>query len=180
MSSTNQQKQNSATNLEIINKPVTSTPLENNHQTTHPMQIILNQVNFESCERTENVYFLDRPSFTCPYCAISNLNVVSLSEHLSFYHTGDRHSSLDSISSNNGSSQTNISNKKVPCPICIAISANDDKNSNFFIQNLLQHINEVHFCDRSVNNNQSLNISTTTTKKSKCFHAWVNNLKLLQ
>ena len=132
------------------------------------MQIILNQVNFESCQRTENVYFLDRPSFTCPCCAISNLNVVSLSEHLSFYHSGDRRASLDSISSNNSSSsQNNMSNKKVSCPICVAISASDDKNSNYFIENLLQHINEVHLCDRSVNNNQSLNISTTTTKNSK-------------
>ena len=129
------------------------------------MQIILNQVNFESCQRTENIYFLDRPSFTCPYCAISNLNVVSLSEHLSFYHSGDRRSSLDSISSNNSSSsQRNMSNQKVSCPICIAISASDDKNST---QNLLQHINEVHLGDRSVNNNQSLSISTTTTKNSK-------------
>ena len=169
INTTNNAKENSLTDLNsrFNNEPFTSTPSnENSHQKTHPMQIVLTELYFESCRQTENVYFMDRPSFTCPYCAKTNFNILSLCDHLTSNHSDDARSSLDSIPSTNMFSQ-NAYCQLVTCPICVAISASGSRNSNQLIKNLLKHVKEIHLGDRSENNNQSLNISTTTFLKGR-------------
>ncbi len=172
----------------------------NNHSHTHPMQITLTHLDFESFHSNYDVYFMNK-SFTCPYCVDSSFDVNSLCKHLASTHSQTRFS-FDSLSSNLPVFLKENVPQKVSCPICVALSVNNAGNEMFLMQDLLQHINMMHLFNRSLNsqfsnkqhanvkaannqsfhnqslnnqslNNHSLNISTTAIN-SKFFFLFLD------